>query len=292
MTDRVKQTQEGDGSYQAANDIEVHHHHGISATEVVEVFNGLLEPLRQQFTAMAQVVFDQRTSRLRDEVMQELDIPELMEALADPDYQLTMRDAQEAAARTDVESDFALLTRLLKERAEMRNARSVKPAIRKAIAAVSTVPAESLSALCGYWYLYRYSAYVYYAQLPASLDIMNLEVGRLKAAPYPASSVRWWDELVSAGLVVVDEAHYIDPLTVYIPAVLSRMNSVIVGFEQEISARANLKDFEAIFGKVNAMSVPPGIHLTNAGLALVRAQVRSRLPHLVIPGNLALLNYV
>lgn len=121
---------------------------GVTEERVRAVFSEMIPTALQAYTSDAYAVANQRIGKLEDNVWPKLDkVDGLLQAFADPAFQIILRKAQQAAAATDREDDYALLSELLVCHVQKGSDRKNRAGINQAIEIVDQIDNDALCAL-------------------------------------------------------------------------------------------------------------------------------------------------
>jgi hypothetical protein len=144
----------GDGSaqFQAKGNIEIHQH-GLDPVAAMEIFDARAEVLKRELTAHAESVVDERLGELSTRLeVRVREVPEILPAFADPDFQFNLLEAQRSASRSGEEDGYDLLVDLLTQRALTPSTPRLKLATRRAIDIVAELGNDSLAGLTTLFY--------------------------------------------------------------------------------------------------------------------------------------------
>ncbi|MBR5471589.1 MAG: hypothetical protein IKU81_05705 [Oscillibacter sp.] len=121
---------------------------GVTEERVRAIFSEMIPTALQAYTSDAYVTANQRIERLEDNVWPKLDkVDGLLQAFADPAFQILLRKAQQAAAATEREDDYALLSELLVCHVQKGSDRKNRAGINQAIEIVDQIDNDALCAL-------------------------------------------------------------------------------------------------------------------------------------------------
>jgi hypothetical protein len=140
----------GDGSQQiqvAGNLIQVN---GVTEQRAVEIAKEQSRIAIQEFTAEAAARASSRIEKLDEKVVTELSSDGLLEAFSDPAFQILLRKAQLQAAATSDETDYELLSKLLKERAG-KPSKPVHMVVSRAVEVVEYLDSAALIGMMFLW---------------------------------------------------------------------------------------------------------------------------------------------
>ena len=108
---QIQKAGENSQQYQASTIII---NQGVTEERVRAIFSEMIPTALQAYTSDAYALANQRIGKLEDNVWPKLDkVDGLLQAFADPAFQILLRKAQQAAAATEREDDYALLSELL-----------------------------------------------------------------------------------------------------------------------------------------------------------------------------------
>lgn len=146
--EEIKQSQKaGDGAQQIqAGTIIVNQ--GVTEERVRNVFTEMIPQALKEYTKEAHEIAIQRINKLEQNVIPRITaIDGALESFADPAFQKLLRKAQQSAAATEREDDYALLSELLVCHIEKGNQRKNRAAISKAIEIIDDIDNDALCAL-------------------------------------------------------------------------------------------------------------------------------------------------
>lgn len=121
---------------------------GISEERVRTIFSEMIPYTLQEYTCDAYTVASQRIGRLESYILPKLDkVDGLLQAFADPAFQILLRKAQQASAATEREDDYAILSELLVCHVQKGNNRKNRAGITRAIEIIDQIDNDALCAL-------------------------------------------------------------------------------------------------------------------------------------------------
>lgn len=120
---------------------------GVTEERAREISRESFRDLFAQYSQESQRVAFQRVEKLDEEYVKQLAEDGLLEALADPAFQVTLRKAQLGAASTEREADYELLSGLLQDRAARPGSRHVRAGINRAVEIVDQLDDDALTGL-------------------------------------------------------------------------------------------------------------------------------------------------
>lgn len=140
----------GDDSeqYQAGRDIVFQ---GVSAADVHSIITAEIVRVRDELTAQARQVAEERLERFGERLFTNLSSRNLLAAFADPDFQFALHDASRAAVTNDEEHTEQLLIDLLANRAEHGNSPRVRLVTQQALKAADQLSGDALDGLTALW---------------------------------------------------------------------------------------------------------------------------------------------
>ena len=159
MIGRKQRQQGGAGSQQIQVAGDLVQVNGTTEERVVEIVKEHAEEIVkeqlkiavQEFTAEAAVEATARMNILGEKVVEDLSNQDLLSALADPAFQILLRKAQLQAASTSDDGDYALLTKLLSERAA-KPSKPIHLVISRATEVVEFLDPEALIGVTFLWF--------------------------------------------------------------------------------------------------------------------------------------------
>jgi hypothetical protein len=128
--------------YQIAGDLVINQ--GVSEERAHEISRQTFHDMIAEFSVESHETAGVRVEKLDVRYIKQLADAGLLEALADPAYQVTLRKAQLGAASTERESDYDLLAGLLADRANRAENRPVRAGINRAVEVVDQLDDEAL----------------------------------------------------------------------------------------------------------------------------------------------------
>jgi len=142
---QIQKAGENSQQYQAGTIIV---NQGVTEERVRAIFSEMIPTALQAYTSDAYVTANLRIRRLEDNVWPKLDkVDGLLQAFADPAFQILLRKAQQAAAATEREDDYALLSELLVCHVQKGSDRKNRAGINQAIEIVDKIDNDALCAL-------------------------------------------------------------------------------------------------------------------------------------------------
>lgn len=143
-----KQIQEARDGAEQIQINEVVINQGVSEERVRTVFGEMIPQALEAYTKEAYEIANQRIVKFEENVMKRIrEVQEMLPAFTDPSFQLLLRKAQQAAAATERENDYSILTELLVCHVQKGNDRKNKAGIRKAVEIVDEIDNDALCAL-------------------------------------------------------------------------------------------------------------------------------------------------
>lgn len=146
MTKQEQSLGDGAEAYQAGGDIVIHK--GFGTEDMADLMMAMAKQM-SAYTEQANAKLEERLNEFRDEVLQQFSDENSAnrEAFNDPDFQYTVRSAQEAFARSG-DSDLKVeLVRLLTERSKNETGTRVSNILNEAIRVGGLLTKEEMSAL-------------------------------------------------------------------------------------------------------------------------------------------------
>jgi len=123
---------------------------GVTEQRAVEIAREQSRIAIQDFTAEASAQASIRMEKLDNKVVDELSARGLLEAFADPAFQVLLRKTQLHAATTSEEADYELLSKLLLERAG-KPSKPIHMVVTRAVEVVEYIDPEALMGLMFLW---------------------------------------------------------------------------------------------------------------------------------------------
>ncbi len=146
MTRQDQSVEEGGEAYQAGRDLTVNH--GMNADEMAALMVAMAKQL-SAFTDEANAKLNQRFDEFRDEVLKQFsnENSSRKEAFNDPDFQFTVKSAQEAYARKGDDDLKVELVRLLAERSKQQSGSRIANILNEAIKVAGSLTKQEMSVL-------------------------------------------------------------------------------------------------------------------------------------------------
>jgi len=146
MTRQDQSVEEGGEAYQAGRDLTVNH--GMNADEMAALMVAMAKQL-SAFTDEANAKLNQRFDEFRDEVLKQFsnETTSRKEAFNDPDFQFTVKSAQEAYARKGDGDLKVELVRLLAERSKQHSGSRVANILNEAIKVAGSLTKQEMAVL-------------------------------------------------------------------------------------------------------------------------------------------------
>lgn len=166
---------------------------GIDEKRAREIFNEMILLSREGFSQEAIKEANIRIEKLENRLLNKIsqDITKLS-AFADPDFQMSLVDAQKSATRSERQSDYDLLSELLISRIDKGYNRNIKTGINRAIQVVNEITDE---ALLGITVFHSASSFLpAVGNISQGLDLLDKLYGMLIYADLPLGDA-WLDQL-------------------------------------------------------------------------------------------------
>lgn len=137
----------GDASNQyQANKIIVNN--GLSEEQAVKVFQAMIPMTLSSYEDMAANIAEERINQFKGKLLPRIEkIEGAFENFKDPAFQIQLRRAQMAAAVSDQDSDWDMLSQLMIKHIEVKGDRNKKLGVTKAIEIISEIDNQALLAL-------------------------------------------------------------------------------------------------------------------------------------------------
>lgn len=166
---------------------------GITEQRAREICSEMFAVAKRDLTFEAEKTALERVNKLEDRLMPKMHrIEGALENFADPSFQVFLTKANKAAACTDRESDYDLLSELLIHRMEKKNSRKDQVGLNRAVEIVDQISDEALSGLTIFFAVSQYNPVAGF--LDHGLSILNSLYNKLPLAKLPISN-DWLDEL-------------------------------------------------------------------------------------------------
>lgn len=191
---------------------------GISEERVRTIFSEMLPYALQEYTYEAYALASQRIGKLESNILPKLDkVDGLLQAFADPAFQIILRKAQQVSAATEREDDYALLSELLVCHVQKGADRKNRTGINRAIEIVDQIDNDALCALTIAHSVSRY--------LPVAggclegLRALDTLFSKLMYQALPAGT-GWLDHLDILGAVRISSFETMKKISEYYPSQL------------------------------------------------------------------------
>jgi hypothetical protein len=182
----------GDCSQQLQADV-INVYNGITEARAKEINAESLAIAMRDFSYEAEQKVVERVRKLEDRVMPRLyRIEGALQNFADPSFQNFLIKANKAAACTDRELDYDLLSELLIHRIEKKDSRKAQIGLNKAVEIVDQITDEALNGLTVFFVIGQYTPIA--NTLEKGLSVLNNLYTRLPLSGLP-SGLRWLEDL-------------------------------------------------------------------------------------------------
>lgn len=166
---------------------------GITEQRAREICSEMFAVAKRDLTFEAEKTALERVNKLEDRLMPKMHrIEGALENFADPSFQVFLTKANKAAACTDRESDYDLLSELLIHRIEKKNSRKDQVGLNRAVEVVDQITDEALSGLTMFFAVSQYNPVAGF--LDQGLSILNNLYNKLPLSNLPTDN-RWVEEL-------------------------------------------------------------------------------------------------
>ena len=150
MINDTNQTQTaGDNTQQIqGQNVTIINQHGITEQRAREICSEMFAVAKRDLTIEAEKTALERVGKLEDRLMPRMHrIEGALQNFAEPSFQVFLTKANKAAACTDRESDYDLLSELLIHRIEKKNSRKDQVGLNRAVEIVDQITDEALNGL-------------------------------------------------------------------------------------------------------------------------------------------------
>lgn len=195
MINDTNQTQTaGDNAQQVqGQNVTIINQNGITEQRAREICSEMFAVAKRDLTFEAEKTALERVNKLEDRLMPKMyRIEGALENFADPSFQVFLTKANKAAACTDRESDYDLLSELLIHRIEKKNSRKDLVGLNRAVEIVDQITDEALSGLTVFFAVDQLFAMS--PSLEKGLTLLNDLYKKLPISNLPTDQ-RWLDEL-------------------------------------------------------------------------------------------------
>ena len=166
---------------------------GITEQRAREICSEMYAVAKRDLTFEAEKMALERVNKLEDRLMPKMHrIEGALQNFADPSFQVFLAKANKAAACTDRESDYDLLSELLVHRIEKKNSRKDLVGLNRAVEIVDQITDEALSGLTVFFAVSQYNPVAGF--LDQGLSILNNLYNKLPLANLPVNK-DWLEEL-------------------------------------------------------------------------------------------------
>lgn len=166
---------------------------GITEQRAREICSEMFAVAKRDLTFEAEKTALERVNKLEDRLMPKMHrIEGALENFADPSFQVFLTKANKAAACTNRESDYDLLSELLIHRMEKKNSRKDQVGLNRAIEVVDQITDEALSGLTLFFAVSQYNPVA--GCLDQGLSILDGLYNKLPLSKLPVGK-DWLEEL-------------------------------------------------------------------------------------------------
>ena len=195
---------------------------GITEERVRDIFQEMIHLALQIYTNDAYEVALKRIAKLEEKILPKLSkIEGMLPAFGDPAYQFLLRKAQQTAAATEREDDYALLSELLAYHVQKGKDRKNRAAIFRTVEMIDQIDNDALCALTVAHAVIRYGPAV--TNLQKALDMLDSLFSQLIYQELP-DGIRWLEHLDILGAMRTNEAGKLRKLPDYYP---QRLNGIV-----------------------------------------------------------------
>lgn len=185
------QTESGDLKINAP--INIHNQSGIDEKRAREIYTEMFAVTKRDFAAEAENKALERVQKLEDRLMPKMyQIEGALNNFADPSFLFFLTKANKAAACTDRELDYDLISELLVHRVQKKDSQKDKLGITKAVEIVDQITETSLSGLTVFYAVSQWEPVA--DNLESGLTLLNKLYGNLPIQDLPYNQ-DWLDEL-------------------------------------------------------------------------------------------------
>lgn len=268
----------GASQIQVTGDYHHHDHSGITEERALQIAQAEAQRLIEQYAIESQPVSAGRIAQLDARVVRLLAAQELLDALAQPAFQVSLRKAQIGAASTDRTSDYDLLAGLLAERAARGSERPLRAGVNRAIEVVDQLDEDALAGITVFEAVTRIipSGRVLSASLAKINDTLALVMPPNGALPVGRE---WLDHLDILDAVRVDPVQSFRDFDEYIPDQTPGFISegVAEGSDAHLRALEKLRDVHVDPSVLVAHELKPGfLRIASPGIVYFERGLRKR----------------
>jgi hypothetical protein len=165
---------------------------GIDEKRVREIFAEMFDLERKNLTIEAMELANNRVQQFEDRLIPKIMAIDGLNAFADPGFQLLLRKAQIAAAVTERENDYEILSELLIHRHQKGGSRNTRAGITRAVEIVDQISDDALLGLTVMYAIIYFSLHT--GDVLQGLDVLNDMFKKLIYAKLPEGNA-WLDHL-------------------------------------------------------------------------------------------------
>lgn len=207
------------------------HIHGIDEKRAREIYMELFASHRKELTLDAFGLASERVQKLEDLLIHRMaKVDGALEAFADPGFQLALTSAHKAAAGTERQEDYELLSELLVHRVAKGEDRYVRAGISQAIRIVGEISSEALLGLTVKYFLNSFSSTE--GNLFNGLETLERILTNLVYDKLPQGR-DWVDHLDTLNVVRISSVSHFKKFELFLSEVYSGW--IAVGIEKDSS---------------------------------------------------------
>lgn len=182
---------------QIAGDVIIHQ--GVTEDRAREIARETAVEAIERYSEEAQGVATARIEQFDASMIQRLARENLLGAMADPAFQVTLRKAQMGAASTEREDDYEILSALIEDRAKRADERPVRASVNRAVEIVDQMDTGGLRGLTCFAAVTTYTPRA--GQLEQGLDVIEALLSQLIEGEGLPRGREWVEHLDVLGAV-------------------------------------------------------------------------------------------
>ena len=215
---------------------------GVSEERAREISRENFREMYAQYSAESHAVASERVEKLDEKYIAQLAEDGLLQALADPAFQVTLRKAQLGAVSSERESDYELLASLLQDRAARPENRPIRAGINRAVEIVDQLDDQALAGLT----VFQTATGVgtTNARLDSSLDLMEQVLEQVMRGQQLPHGTDWLEHLEVLDAVRIEDVRsFLDFSTMWSDRHKSMLSvGIPAGSEEDLRGQAELTE--------------------------------------------------
>lgn len=226
---------------------------GISEERVRTIFCEMIPHALEDYTKEAYTIANSRVDKLEERIMPRLnDVAGLLPAFSDPAFQVLLRKAQQAAAASERENDYELLSELLVCHVQKGNDRKNRAGINRAIEVIDQIDNDALCALTVYYVITTYRPIA--GEFITGLQIFDSLFSKLIYQELPKGA-SWLDHLDILGAVRLSTTANLKKFAEYLP--LNLDGYICAGI------KIDSKEYKSAIELLHSAEIDAGIMIPN-----------------------------